>query len=255
MWDTAPRPLRGQLPANARALREAVDDGRVFFGTKALPSVAAPRAAGGGRRRRRRLGGRARRRGGRDRRQRPRRPRQQQGHGFPPKGRVDRSAGRPRHVGRGARRRRRSRARPGSGHTGSRRRHARGDPDGPPRVEVRPPARPGPRGGRRRARPRPRRARRPRARRIAARGLRRPGGDDRAPAAFVAGCRDELGWTAQVDLGGGFGIRFTIPRISPDAAELAQARRPQHVSPSSKRACRSPRSGSSRAGAWSAGRA
>jgi diaminopimelate decarboxylase len=43
-------------------------------------------------------------------------------------------------------------------------------------------------------------------------------------AAFVAGCRDELGWTAQVaDLGGGFGIRHHPADDVPDAAELAES--------------------------------
>ena len=41
-------------------------------------------------------------------------------------------------------------------------------------------------------------------------------------AAFVASCRDELGWTAQVaDLGGGFGIRHHPADEVPEAAELA----------------------------------
>ena len=41
-------------------------------------------------------------------------------------------------------------------------------------------------------------------------------------ASFAAGCRDELGWTAQVaDLGGGFGIRHHPADEVPDAAELA----------------------------------
>ena len=41
-------------------------------------------------------------------------------------------------------------------------------------------------------------------------------------AAFVASCRDELGWTARVaDLGGGFGIRHHPADEVPDAAELA----------------------------------
>jgi len=41
---------------------------------------------------------------------------------------------------------------------------------------------------------------------------------------FVAGCRDELGWTAQVaDLGGGFGIRHHPADEVPDAAELAES--------------------------------
>jgi diaminopimelate decarboxylase len=41
-------------------------------------------------------------------------------------------------------------------------------------------------------------------------------------ASFVAGCRDELGWTAEVaDLGGGFGIRHHPADRVPDAAELA----------------------------------
>ncbi|HEX3292049.1 MAG TPA: diaminopimelate decarboxylase [Gaiella sp.] len=41
-------------------------------------------------------------------------------------------------------------------------------------------------------------------------------------AAFVARCRDELGWTARVaDLGGGFGIRHHPADEVPDAAELA----------------------------------
>jgi diaminopimelate decarboxylase len=43
-------------------------------------------------------------------------------------------------------------------------------------------------------------------------------------ASFVAGCRDELGWTAQVaDLGGGFGIRHHPADQVPDAAELAES--------------------------------
>jgi diaminopimelate decarboxylase len=42
-------------------------------------------------------------------------------------------------------------------------------------------------------------------------------------AAFVASCRDELGWTAEVaDLGGGFGIRHHPADRVPDAAELAE---------------------------------
>jgi diaminopimelate decarboxylase len=42
-------------------------------------------------------------------------------------------------------------------------------------------------------------------------------------AAFVAGCRDELGWTAEVaDLGGGFGIRHHPADRVPDAAELTE---------------------------------
>jgi diaminopimelate decarboxylase len=41
-------------------------------------------------------------------------------------------------------------------------------------------------------------------------------------ASFAAGCRDELGWTAKVaDLGGGFGIRHHPADDVPDAAELA----------------------------------
>jgi diaminopimelate decarboxylase len=41
-------------------------------------------------------------------------------------------------------------------------------------------------------------------------------------ASFVAGCRDELGWVARVaDLGGGFGIRHHPADEVPDAAELA----------------------------------
>ena len=43
-------------------------------------------------------------------------------------------------------------------------------------------------------------------------------------AAFVASCRDELGWTAQVaDLGGGFGIRHHPADEVPDAAVLAES--------------------------------
>ena len=43
-------------------------------------------------------------------------------------------------------------------------------------------------------------------------------------AAFVASCRDELGWVAKVaDLGGGFGIRHHPADDVPDAAELAAA--------------------------------
>jgi diaminopimelate decarboxylase len=42
-------------------------------------------------------------------------------------------------------------------------------------------------------------------------------------AAFVARCRDELGWTARVaDLGGGFGIRHRPDDEVPDAVELAR---------------------------------
>jgi diaminopimelate decarboxylase len=41
-------------------------------------------------------------------------------------------------------------------------------------------------------------------------------------ASFAAGCRDELGWTATVaDLGGGFGIRHHPADEVPDATELA----------------------------------
>ena len=41
-------------------------------------------------------------------------------------------------------------------------------------------------------------------------------------AGFVASCRDELGWTAQVaDLGGGFGIRHHPADEVPDAVDLA----------------------------------
>jgi diaminopimelate decarboxylase len=43
-------------------------------------------------------------------------------------------------------------------------------------------------------------------------------------ASFVASCRDELGWTAQVaDLGGGFGIRHHPADEVPEAAELAES--------------------------------
>jgi diaminopimelate decarboxylase len=43
-------------------------------------------------------------------------------------------------------------------------------------------------------------------------------------ASFVAGCRDELGWTAQVaDLGGGFGIRHHPADEVPEAVELAES--------------------------------
>jgi diaminopimelate decarboxylase len=43
-------------------------------------------------------------------------------------------------------------------------------------------------------------------------------------AGFVASCRDELGWTAQVaDLGGGFGIRHHPADEVPDAADLARS--------------------------------
>jgi diaminopimelate decarboxylase len=43
-------------------------------------------------------------------------------------------------------------------------------------------------------------------------------------ASFVAGCRDELGWTAQVaDLGGGFGINHHPADDVPDATELAES--------------------------------
>ena len=43
-------------------------------------------------------------------------------------------------------------------------------------------------------------------------------------ASFVAGCRDALGWTAQVaDLGGGFGIRHHPADEVPDASELAES--------------------------------
>jgi diaminopimelate decarboxylase len=41
-------------------------------------------------------------------------------------------------------------------------------------------------------------------------------------ASFAASCRDTLGWTAQVaDLGGGFGIRHNPDEHAPDAAALA----------------------------------
>jgi diaminopimelate decarboxylase len=41
-------------------------------------------------------------------------------------------------------------------------------------------------------------------------------------ASFAAGCRDELGWTARVaDLGGGFGIRHHPADEGPEARELA----------------------------------
>jgi len=41
-------------------------------------------------------------------------------------------------------------------------------------------------------------------------------------AAFVARCRDELGWVAKVaDLGGGFGIRHHPTEVVPQASELA----------------------------------
>jgi diaminopimelate decarboxylase len=43
-------------------------------------------------------------------------------------------------------------------------------------------------------------------------------------AAFVADCRDDLGWTAQVaDLGGGFGINHHPADEVPDARELAES--------------------------------
>ncbi len=42
-------------------------------------------------------------------------------------------------------------------------------------------------------------------------------------ASFAAGCRDSLGWTARVaDLGGGFGIRHHPDEDVPDAADLAR---------------------------------
>ena len=97
----------------------------------------------------------------------------------------------------------------------------------------------------------------PRPRRLAARRLRRAGRDDRRLASFAAGCRDELGWTPRVaDLGGGFGIRHHPDDEVPDAAELARQRCVDgRASRSSRRACRSPRSGSSRDAASSAGQA
>ena len=43
-------------------------------------------------------------------------------------------------------------------------------------------------------------------------------------AAFAARCRDSLGWVARVaDLGGGFGIRHHPDEVVPDATELARA--------------------------------
>jgi diaminopimelate decarboxylase len=43
-------------------------------------------------------------------------------------------------------------------------------------------------------------------------------------AAFAARCRERLGWTAGVaDLGGGFGIRHHADELVPDAADLARA--------------------------------
>ncbi len=43
-------------------------------------------------------------------------------------------------------------------------------------------------------------------------------------AAFAASCRDELGWVARVaDLGGGFGIRHHPDEHVPDAADLARS--------------------------------
>jgi diaminopimelate decarboxylase len=43
-------------------------------------------------------------------------------------------------------------------------------------------------------------------------------------AAFAASCRDEFGWVARVaDLGGGFGIRHHPDELVPDAADLARS--------------------------------
>ena len=103
-----------------------------------------------------------------------------------------------------------------AGHTRGRGGDARGDPDGPPRLEVR--ARPG-----RRARGRP--AARELGLDVA--GLHVHVGsqlvDARAHlaavellAAFSARCRDELGWTpATVDVGGGFGVRHVPEEPEP----------------------------------------
>ena len=87
---------------------------------------------------------------------------------------------------------------------GRRRRHPRGDSHRAPRLEVRAAARPGARARRRRARTRARRARRSRPRRLAARGLRRAGGDDRTARGVRRALprRARLGRARVADLGG-----------------------------------------------------
>ena len=169
--------------SEARALRAAVEGGRIVFGTKAFPNLAVLRllreeglgadvassgelafalAAGltgdeivvhGNNKDEQFLGEAAPKGDGRVRR-----------------------AGRSRPRGRG---RRVTRAR--AGHARRRRRHARGDPDRTSRLEVRAPARPGARARRRCARSRAHGARVARPRRLAACRLRRAGRDDRAP--------------------------------------------------------------------------
>ena len=89
----------------------------------------------------------------------------------------------------------------------------------------------------RRARPRPRRARGPRPRRLAARRLRRPGGDDRATRVVRrrAAATSSAGLARVADLGGGFGIRHhpddgcrrrpSSPRAPPPRRERRSPRR------------------------------
>ena len=75
-------------------------------------------------------------------------------------------------------------------------------------------------------------------------------------AAFAARCRDELGWVARVaDLGGGFGIRHHPGGRRPRCGELATSAATTARTAFLEAGCPSPSSGSSPAGAWSAGRA
>ena len=134
------------LRARARSLRAAVGGGHVAFGTKAFANVAVLRllreegigadVASSGELAFARAAGF---RGDGDRR-----PREQQGRGVPARGGRRGRDRRPRRARRGGRRGRcRRAARARARHARRRRRHPRGDPDRPPRLEVRPSSRAG----------------------------------------------------------------------------------------------------------------
>ena len=88
-------------------------------------------------------------------------------------------------------------------------RHTRGDPDRPPRLEVRAPAGAALRRDRERARARPRRRRPPRPRRLAARGHRGARGDDPrcSPRSPPGAATSSAGRPRSSNAGGGFAVR------------------------------------------------
>ncbi len=180
--DTARRLLRGDAQAPGTLAARGGGTGRTTLlrheGVRQRRRPPHPPRRGS--RSRRRLRGRARLRASRRALgRRARRPRQQQGHSVPARGRGGARSGRAGFARRGGARsdrRRRAGARPG--HARSRRGHTRGRRDGAPRIEVRPPSPRGTRTPRGCARPEAGRARAARARRLAAARLHRAGRDD-----------------------------------------------------------------------------